>query len=187
LPKGTQYQKRFLWHLSSGKNGAGPKIFLKLKPVTIMKKFDPNHVAEVKISYSSKVPASLRPSITSSQAAADILRSTWDEGQLGYVESFKILLLNRANKVLGVSTISTGGISGTVADPKVIFALALKTACCGIILCHSHPSGNTRPSQADINLTRKLVEGGKLLDISVLDHIIITEESYFSFCDECLM
>jgi len=101
-----------------------------------MKTFDINYVAEVKISYSSKIPAKLRPNVTSSQAAAEILRQTWLPEQLGYVEYFKILLLNRANKVLGVSTISQGGISGTVADPKVIFALALKIASCGIILCH---------------------------------------------------
>lgn len=153
-----------------------------------MKTFDSNYVAEVKISYSSKIPAKLRPIITSSEAAAEILRQTWQPGQLGYVEYFKVLLLNRANKVLGISTISQGGISGTVADPKVIFALALKTASSSLICCHNHPSSNTKPSQADINLTRKLVEGGKLLDIPVLDHIILTEgKEYFSFANEGLL
>lgn len=151
------------------------------------KKFNPNHVAEVKISYSSKIPASLRPKITSSDGAAEILRQSWDKGQLGYVEYFKVLLLNRANKVLGISTISQGGISGTLADPKVIFALALKTASSSLILCHSHPSGNLKPSQTDIQLTRKLVKGGKLLDIAVLDHIILTEESHYSFADSGLL
>ena len=112
---------------------------------------------------------------------------TWDPQEFGYVEYFKILLLNRAHKVLGVSTISQGGISGTLADPKVIFALALKTASSALILCHSHPSGNTKPSQADINLTRKLVEGGRLLDINVLDHIILTDEEYFSFMENGLI
>ncbi len=80
--------------------------------------------------------------------------------------------------------ITTGGISGTVADPKVIFAAALKSTASGIILSHNHPSGSLRPSQADINLTRKLKSAGELLDIAVLDHMILTSESYFSFADE---
>ena len=153
-----------------------------------MKKFNPEHVAEVKVSYTPKVPASLRPSITSSEAAAQILRQTWDADRINLVESFKIILLNRAHRVLGVSTVSEGGVSGTLADPKIIFATALKTLSSAIILAHNHPSGNTKPSQADINLTKKLVEGGKLLDIAVLDHLIITpEDGYFSFCDEGLI
>lgn len=151
------------------------------------KAFDINTVPEVKISYSSKVPSNLRPIITSSALAATILRETWQPGQLGYKEYFKILLLNRAHKVLGVCTISEGGVSGTVADPKIIFATALKAVCSAIILCHNHPSGNLKPSQADINLTKKLVAGGKLLDIAVLDHIILTEDSYFAFLDEGLI
>ncbi|UZR99834.1 JAB domain-containing protein [Chondrinema litorale] len=151
------------------------------------KKFDPNYVAEVKISYSSKVPASKRPTITSSASAAEILRKHWEPGQLGFVESFKILLLNRANKVLGIYTVSNGGISGTVADPKTIFIAALKSSSVSLVLCHNHPSSNTNPSQADINLTNKIKEAGKLLDIAVLDHIILTEENYFSFLDSGLL
>jgi len=101
-----------------------------------MKKFNPNHVAEIKISYSPKVPARLRPDITSSQVAVEILRQSWDNGQINYVESFKILLLNRAHKVLGISTISVGGVTGTLADPKVIFSTALKSLSSAIILSH---------------------------------------------------
>ena len=152
-----------------------------------MKKLDLNNVAEIKVSYSPKVPARLRPSVTSSQEAVEILRQSWDDGQINYVESFKIVLLNRAHKVLGISTVSTGGVSGTLADPKVIFGTALKSLSSAIILAHNHPSSNTKPSQADINLTKKLVEGGNLLDIKVLDHIIVTEDEHFSFLDEGLM
>ncbi|MFD2160792.1 JAB domain-containing protein [Paradesertivirga mongoliensis] len=101
-----------------------------------------------------------------------------------FIETFKVMLLNRANRVLGMMEITTGGISGTVADPKVIFAAALKSTASGIILSHNHPSGSLRPSQADINLTRKLKSAGELLDIAVLDHMILTSESYFSFADE---
>ena len=102
-------------------------------------------------------------------------------------EEFKIMLLNRYNKVIGIFTASSGGIAGTVADPKLIFACALKGAASGIILAHNHPSGSLQASQADIDLTKKLRDGGKLLDIQILDHIIITSESYYSFADEGLL
>ena len=79
---------------------------------------------------------------------------------------------------------STGGVSGTVADPKLIFAAAIKANACGIILAHNHPSGNLHPSQADIDLTKKMKEGGKLLEIQLLDHVIVTTEGYSSLADE---
>ena len=94
------------------------------------------------------------------------------------------MLLNRANKILGIFTVSTGGVAGTVADPKVTFATALKGNASSIILAYNHPSGNLKPSEADRQLTNKLSQAGKLLDISVLDHLIITAEEYFSFADE---
>ncbi|WP_026210105.1 JAB domain-containing protein [Flexithrix dorotheae] len=144
-------------------------------------------VTEVEISYHSKVPASERYKITCSSDAAELLRKHWEDGQLGFVESFKVLLLNRANKVLGIFTASKGGISGTVADPKVIFAAALKSCSSALILCHNHPSGNLNPSHADIQLTNKLKEAGKFLDLPVLDHIILTEESHYSFNDEGIL
>ncbi|MBL7870526.1 MAG: JAB domain-containing protein, partial [Cyclobacteriaceae bacterium] len=99
----------------------------------------------------------------------------------------KVMLTNRANKVLGIFEVSTGGISGTVADPKLIFAAAIKAAASGIILSHNHPSGNLQPSQADIDLTRKIKEAGRFLEIQLLDHIIITTEGYYSFADEGLI
>jgi DNA repair protein RadC len=103
------------------------------------------------------------------------------------VEQFKVMLTNRANKVLGICEVSTGGVSGTVADPKVVFAAAIKAGASGFILAHNHPSGNLNASQADIGLTRKMREGGKLLEIQLLDHIIMTSEGYFSFADEGLL
>lgn len=99
-------------------------------------------------------------------------------------EEFWLLLLNRANKILRTINISHGGLSGTVADPKKIFKLALENNASSIILCHNHPSGNLKPSDADIKLTRKLKEAGQLLDLPVLDHIIIGDEKYYSFADE---
>lgn len=99
-------------------------------------------------------------------------------------EEFWVIMLNRSNHVIQKRCISKGGVSGTVADPKVIFKAALDDLASGIILVHNHPSGNLRPSQADRQLTRKMVDAGKLLETPVLDHIIFTESSYFSFADE---
>lgn len=144
-------------------------------------------VAEIQLSYKSNVKPSLRPKITSSRDAHEVLRQVWNDSVIELCEQFKVLFTNRANKVLGVFEVSTGGISGTVADPKLIFAAALKACSTGLILSHNHPSGNLTPSQADIDLTRKIKEGGKLLEIQLLDHIILTSEGYFSFADEGLV
>jgi len=99
-------------------------------------------------------------------------------------EEFWMLLLNRANHVISRFQVSKGGVTGTVVDPKIVFKKAVESMASGIILCHNHPSGNLQPSDADISLTRKLVDAGRLLDIQVLDHIIIAGEKYFSFSDE---
>jgi DNA repair protein RadC len=98
-------------------------------------------------------------------------------------ETFFILLLNRANKIIRHIQISEGGITGTVADPKKIFKMALEHNATSVILCHNHPSGNISPSEADIRLTRKLKNAGEMLDVPVLDHIILGEEKYYSFAD----
>ena len=97
------------------------------------------------------------------------------------------MLLNRANKVIGIYEVSSGGMSGTVADPKLIFSAALKSCATSMVLSHNHPSGNLKPSNADLRLTSKIKAGGELLDIDVLDHIILTSEGYFSFADEGLI
>jgi len=144
-------------------------------------------VAEIQLSYKSIVKPSMRPKIKGSKDACEILKQSWDESRLELVEQFKVLFTNRANKVLGIFEVSTGGIAGTVADPKLIFVAALKAGASGVILSHNHPSGNLSPSQADIDLTRKINEGGKLLEIQLLDHIILTCESYYSFADEGLI
>lgn len=102
-------------------------------------------------------------------------------------EEFWLLMLNRANRVMGKHMVSRGGISGTVADPKVIFNRALLIQASSIILIHNHPSGNTEPSQADRDITRKLRNAGDFLDLPVLDHLIVTESGYFSFADEGLL
>ncbi|HCN84336.1 MAG TPA: hypothetical protein DIT07_12060 [Sphingobacteriaceae bacterium] len=102
-------------------------------------------------------------------------------------EEFWIILLNRANKVLSRHLISKGGQAGTVADPKIIFRIALENHAASVILTHNHPSGNLKPSQADISLTQKLCSAGTMLDISVLDHLIFTDSSFFSMADQGMM
>ena len=144
-------------------------------------------VAEVQLSYRSKVSAKDRPMVRNSQDTYDILMQIWDQDTLELAESFKVLFLNRANRVMGVYSLSHGGMTGTVADPKLVFIAALKAAACNIILAHNHPSGNLTPSSADISLTEKMVQAGKFLDINVLDHLIVTSDGYLSFADDGLM
>lgn len=102
-------------------------------------------------------------------------------------EEFWVILLNRANRVIKKYQISQGGVTGTVADPKIIFKAALEELASGVILAHNHPSGNLTASQADVDLTKKLTAGGRLLEIQVLDHLIIAGQKYFSFADEGLI
>ncbi|MEE1945052.1 JAB domain-containing protein [Pedobacter sp. KR3-3] len=140
-------------------------------------------VAEVEVTYRPKFKALERPKITTSGQAYSLLLSRWSKGKIELLEEFKVVLLNRNNRVLGIADISQGGVSGTVVDPKIIFAISLKANASSIILCHNHPSGNIKPSDADIQLTRKMVEGGRLLDVTVWDHLIISNEGYYSLVD----
>ncbi len=147
----------------------------------------PWEVAEIKLTYNVKVKPSQRPKIETSEKAYEILKQSWNPDTIDLFEQFKVLLTNRAHKVLGIIEISSGGIAGTVSDPKLIFAAALKAGASGFLVAHNHPSGNLNASQCDILLTKKLKEGGKLLEIQLLDHIIITSESYMSFADEGIL
>lgn len=126
----------------------------------------------------------VKKKISSSNDAFELLHAELSDLN---TEEFWIVLMNRANKVIKKIKISSGGISGTVADSRVIFKSAMDNLASAIILAHNHPSGNLKPSQSDINLTKKLKESGNILDIPVLDHIIIAENSYFSFADEGLL
>jgi len=125
-----------------------------------------------------------KPRITSSTDVLEVIKP--DLLDLNH-EEFWIIILNRANYVLKKTQISRGGISGTVADPKLIFKSAIEQNGSSIILIHNHPSGNLQPSQADITLTKNLKEAGKFMEIPVLDHIIVSDNHYFSFADEGLI
>ncbi len=124
------------------------------------------------------------PKITGSKAIFEIMQPLIGEIT---TEEFWIVYLNNSNKVLYKSKLSSGGLTGTVVDVRLVFKKAVELNSTAIILCHNHPSGNLKPSDADIQLTKKMKLGGETLDVKVLDHIIITEKSYFSFADEGLM
>ena len=144
-------------------------------------------VAEIELRYKTKVKASQRPKIKTSEDAAAIFRGIWEEDRIEFIEEFKILLLNRSNAVLGFVNISTGGVAGTVADPKLIMAAALKANASGIILSHNHPSGSLRTSKADEDLTKKIKLAADFMDLKLLDHLILTKEEYYSFADNGLI
>lgn len=141
-------------------------------------------IAEIKLAYRNKIDISSRPKITQSKDAYPILLEAWDADKIGYIEQSKVLLLNQANRVLGIYDLSTGGLTGTICDPKLIFAAALKTNACNLILAHNHPSENMVPSRADKELTEKIKQAGITMDISVLDHLIVSPHSYYSFSDD---
>ncbi|UCS92245.1 JAB domain-containing protein [Echinicola marina] len=143
-----------------------------------------SQVAEIVLSYKANSKVSQKPQITSSLTAIRILRANWDESKIEFIEEFKVILLNRANRVLGIINASSGGTAGTVVDLKVIFGAAMKASATAMIISHNHPSGTLKPSEQDKRLTEKMVKAGKLLELPVLDHIIITTEGYYSFADE---
>lgn len=143
-------------------------------------------LCEISINYQHKTKLSELPKVVTSRDAETHFRSLWSN-KLNYVEEMCLMLLNRANRVLGYSKISIGGTTGTVVDIKVVFQTALKANACSILLCHNHPSGNLKPSEQDIKITKSIKEAGKLMEIALLDHLIITAEGFFSFADEGMM
>tara|TARA_R110002051_G_C8719857_1_gene496526 strand:+ start:1356 stop:1793 length:438 start_codon:yes stop_codon:yes gene_type:complete len=140
-----------------------------------------NTIKEIKLIYSKNEVENIK--ITDSNSAYKILINNWDMDTIELQEEFKVLLLNRANHVLGIYPLSKGGVSGTIVDVKLLLAAAIKANASGIIIAHNHPSGNLKPSESDIKLTRKINEAAKLLDLNLLDHIIVTKCSYYSFTD----
>jgi DNA repair protein RadC len=163
--------------------GSLPKT--KTPALNVLRMF---HVAECRITYSSRVKNQDRVKVTQSLEAYE---AVWPfmSNIVEHHEEFWCHLLNRQNRIVGTVKISQGGVAGTVADPKLMFQAAILANACGIILIHNHPSGNLSPSQADIDLTRKVKDAGKFIEIKVLDHIILTPEhgKYYSFADEGML
>ena len=145
-------------------------------------------VNEISITYKGNFKTSQAPKISSSVNAAELLYNTWDRDRIGLQECFKVLLLNNANKVKGIFEVSAGGITGTLVDIRILFAVILKSLSCAVILAHNHPSGTLKPSEADKRLTQKVIRAGELLDVKILDHLILTPDGdYLSFADEGIL
>ncbi|SFF68590.1 RadC-like JAB domain-containing protein [Salegentibacter agarivorans] len=145
-------------------------------------------VNEIAISYSGSLKTNLLPKITSSRCAAELAFEQWNKNNIELQETFKIILLNNANKIKGIYEVSNGGITGTLVDVRILFAVVLKSLTTAIILLHNHPSGTLRPSEADKSLTRKIKNAAAFFDVKVLDHIIISPDgNYFSFADNGIL
>lgn len=140
-------------------------------------------LSEIQLKYR---PQPLTDTMKGSKDIHGLLKKrVYDEDTIGYKETFNVLLLNNANKIIGYTTVAEGGLTSTIVDVRTILQTALISHATSIILSHNHPSGNVRPSHHDDNLTKKIKSACELTDIRVLDHIIVTpEDSYYSFCDE---
>ena len=142
-------------------------------------------VAEIKVSYSNIDEPKVK--ITSSHIIYDLIMENFDLGIIEYQEIVKVILLNRANTVLGIYELSKGGISGTVVDIRIILGVALKCNASGIVMVHNHPSGKLEASEADKAITKRLKDACKLLELVLLDHLIISKYGYLSFADSGIL
>ena len=141
-------------------------------------------IPTVKVSYRNTCQKKDRFKINNSQNSFDVLSLYWDKDTIELKESFVLIALNRANEVLGIAEISNGGVSGTIVDLKIVFSIAVAGLASAIIIAHNHPSGNIKPSQADFDITEKIKKGADILDITLLDHLILTPQGeYYSFAD----
>lgn len=140
-------------------------------------------VSEVTINYSCTIPFKERYRVKDSSTAVEYIRPTFAPF-MEHHEEFHILLMNKANHVLGIHKVGQGGLSGTVVDVRIIFQAALLANASSIILFHNHPSGNLKSSDADDAISKKVLEAGKFLDIKVLDHCILTLDGYYSYADD---
>lgn len=152
-----------------------------------MRQFEKYQVQEIQVQYNGPIP-NAPYTIRRSQDVAEMLQCCWNQHTLGVQESFGVLLLNNAHQVKGFYELSKGGITATMLDIRLLFAVVLKSLSTAIILAHCHPSGALKASAADKEVTRRVQEAAKFLDIMVLDHIIITPfDTYYSFADEGLI
>jgi DNA repair protein RadC len=138
--------------------------------------------AEIQLKYKPKKIKKVK--ISSSKVAFSTIRDNWNDDTIELFEEFKVMLLNNANEVLGICDLSKGGITQTMVDIRLLFATALKANAVGIITVHNHPSGKTKPSSSDRQLYKKIKNAAEFLDITVLDNLIITKTTYYSFADE---
>jgi DNA repair protein RadC len=143
-------------------------------------------IKEIDISYSYGQTKAKRKYIKSSLDAKNIFLSCIDK-TIEHRESFLLLILNNSNEILGIKKISEGGLTATIVDVRLIFQTILKANGTAFIVCHNHPSGKLQPSQADKNITQKIKQGANLLDLTLLDHLILTKDEVLSFADENIL
>ena len=154
----------------------------------IIMKTQQTNIAEVRLVYRTNVKASERLQVKCSKDTFDIFMESWDQDSIEHIEEFKLMLLTRSNKVLGIASISKGGINGTVTDVRIILQFAIKANASGMIVSHNHPSGNLQPSESDTKITEKIIQAGNLMDIQLLDHLILTMDGeYYSYADNGLI
>lgn len=145
-----------------------------------------NTISEIEVAYRPLSTTILNP-ITQSKDAYDLIIREWDDNILEMIEEVKVIFLNRTNKQIGIYNLAKGGITGCVVDIRIILSIALKTLATGIILVHNHPSGNLKPSTEDKKITNELREACEIMNITLLDHLIVTKKGFFSFADENLI
>lgn len=137
-----------------------------------------NILNEIQVSY--KTEGSEKPVINNSSTAFKLFLNSWNRDNIELLEEFKVMFLNQANKVLGIYSLSKGGINQCTVDIRHIYSIALKVNASAIIVAHNHPSGNLKPSREDLKITSQIASAGEILNIKLLDHLIITEVDYFS-------
>ena len=140
-------------------------------------------VSEIELTYRHKLKPEDRLKIYDASMAYNVFMTVWDMNKIDLVEQCYLMLLDRNKACMGISHISTGGVSSCIVDPKIIWGIALKARANSVILAHNHPSRNPEPSRADRQITDKLCEGGKILDIGFDDHLIVNPRDYYSFAN----
>ena len=178
LPKGNISERLVFLTLQLLDNPKGKLAYKNNYDMSNVKNF----VSEISVSYSRTYKRKIK--ITDAISAEKTLRKMWDVKLLNIQEQFCVLFLNNANEVVGFRCLSTGTLTATIIDLKILFALACKSLSTGIIIAHNHPSGKLKPSKADLDLTNKIKQAGELLDVNLLDHIILTQNSYTSLANE---
>lgn len=142
---------------------------------------------KISVSFDKNLKKSELIKITSANDAYQIFKRVFNADTFDWCEEVIMLCVNNSNKVVGFYKVSSGGMTGTVIDVRMIFTTALQCLATGIIIAHNHPSGTLQPSEADKNITKKLKEAGQFLDIKVMDHLIITDENFYSFANEGIL
>ena len=145
-----------------------------------------NTIAEIELSYKPRKVQTTKKKITNSEDAYSVFLETWDKSKIELLEEFKVVLLNNSNEILGICKLSSGGMTSTLVDLRLLFGTALKSCASAIITAHNHPSGKLKPSASDISIYRRIKEVAEFHDIKYLDNLIVTTSGKLSFSDECV-